>query len=699
MRRLYVCALLLTVIALALAACGGKDKTPPPPSATPVPSVAPTLTPSATPTPLPTPLPASSVDPLARAQIRVVQASPDLPPVNIYLDGANIGRGLVPGSYLTNPLSYQAGNYLLRVVPAGENPDTAPRLLEQRIMLIEGHSLIAIVAGPANNLRLLIADESLDPLSAGMARLTVIQALPDASSVDVQEQGRSVFSGLTYGGAGGPEVLAEGDHSLMLVGLASPFSFDLPLTARYTYTVVLFPGEDGTVRTINFRSRVKDQTRVRIINASPDSPPFDVTLDNTLVAGPMGYHGVSAWTTFPSLGYTLQLRPAGEPDASPTLEKQIALIPNAALDILIYGTADQLRVTTFEEDLSPTADGSTRFVFVLTAPDVLQTSIRTQTDADIGLRPISQGNASRPLDYSAGRETFVFESGSGSSLQEIGRLSDAQWDAGYAYAIVITGDPGEPPMILRTGTGTTGQPAAIESSSGAGGQTAFKLRVVNTLPDISAIDVAFDGTLTFERVETATSSLYHTFDAAPHALTVRQNPGGTVLLDEPLTLPPVTYPGQLVIFVLRNEGIISTAIGLDIPTIIPGGQALVRVFNFWSTANAINVDYLPGEAAFAPPTEVPDTAPPTATPNPEDTPTPPGPAVVHLAQALSYLIASDSVAIPSGPGSLRVVDAATRHEITTMSVNPEPNTTVDFVFMPDTSGLGITLTVIPRPNK
>ena len=123
MRRLSVLMLALLLIALALAACGGekKDKTPAPPPVQATATINPASTPSPTPQPTATraPIPQADSNPRTAAQFRVVQAVSDLPPVDLYLDGGNVGRGLTFGQFNNPALTYAAGEYTLRVYPNG----------------------------------------------------------------------------------------------------------------------------------------------------------------------------------------------------------------------------------------------------------------------------------------------------------------------------------------------------------------------------------------------------------------------------------------------------------------------------------------------------------------------------------------------------------------------------------------------------
>jgi hypothetical protein len=692
MRRLTLIPLIL--IALTLAACGGKkDKTPP--TATPVP-----LPPTAVASPTPTPLPSAQTDtnPRTRALLRIVDASPDLPAVNVYLNGTGLGRGFTPGAYLVNPLAFSAGSYLLRVVRAGENPDVATPFLAQPIELGAGQNLVVVLTGTADALQLVMTQENLNPLPDQTARLSIMHAVPRGQVFDVQEANLNLMRQVDFGMTAGPIEVQAGDHTLDLVsGPDRLASLDLYLAERYAYTVVLFKDASGSYQTLSFRDRVNDESRVRVIHASPDMPTVNVYLDDSLVGENLDYHGATDWATFPSMPHQLRIVPAGDSSDRAILEKQVTLAPNKAVDIVLLDTVERLRVVPIEEDLSPTPEDSARLMFIQAATGSIQVSIRTLSGGEIpGLLPISFGTASRPITYPAGAAGFTFMTADTQDQHEIDFLQERAWDSGYAYVIVVTGTADVEPLVLETEVGTATLAAGGAGSSvtvpTAPALATFQIRLVNALPEATPLDLLVNGTLIFESVQHATGTAYHTLPAEPKQVSVRATDSGATLIDDQIALPSSSGPTPLTLLVYRDHGDARYQIIADPAFMIPEGQALLRVIHLAPDRLTLIVTRL------TPPTAVPET--PGGTP--EGAPTPSGeglqpPGEEPLSPGVDFGVIPDPQAVPAGTYAVRIVEKNTGTVVLSVpQVTFESGVFYDLLLLPDASGLSLSPVFMPH---
>ena len=696
MRRLILIPLIL--IALTLAACGGK-KDNKAPTATPGPTVPPTVAASPTPTPLPSAK--TDTNPLTRALLRIVDASPDLPPVNIYLDGTNIGRGLTPGTYLTSPLAFSAGSYLLRVVPAGENPDTATPFLSQQIDLPAGRSLVVVLTGSADALQLMMTQQNLDPLPDKTARLSVMHAVPRGAVFDVQEANLNVLRQLDFGMTAGPIEVQAGDHTYDFAsGPNKLATLDLNLGERYAYTVVLFKDANGDYRTLSFRERVNDETRVRVIQASPDMPTVDIYLGDTLMGEALDYHGATDWAAFPSARYQLRIVPAGDSSARPIMEKQIALAPNKAVDVVLLDTVERLRVVPFEEDLSPTPENSARLIFIQAATGSLQVDIQTLSGGSLpDLQPISFGLASHPVTYPAGAAGFTFVSADTRNPREIDFLGERQWDAGYAYVVVVTGTADAEPLVLKTDVGVSTSAAVSGGAASAGtvptapAPATFQVRLVNALPDATSLDLLIDGVLVFDRVGQATGTVYHTLAAQPKQITIRATDSGSALIDDIVALPESSGPTPLTLLVYRDRGDIRYVIAADPAIMVSKGLALLRVIHLAPDRPTLMVTQL-----------VLSTSTPTPTGTPGGTPEFGGEGSLPLVEPslsppVDFGVIPDPQAIRAGTYGVRIVERSTGKVVLTVpQITFDSGVFYDYLLLPDSSGLSLSPVLIPRPE-
>jgi predicted small lipoprotein YifL len=688
MRRVILIPLLL--IALTLAACGKKDNTPP--TATPVP-----LPPTAVASPTPTPLPSAVTDtnPLTRALLRIVDASPDLPAVNVYLNGTSLGRGFTPGTYLVNPLAFSAGSYLLRVVRAGENPDVATPFLAQPIELGEGQNLVVVLTGTADALQIVTTQENLNPLPDQTARLSVMHAVLRGQVFDVQEANLNLMRQVDFGMTAGPIEVQAGDHALDLVsGPDQLASLDLYLSERYAYTVVLFKDASGSYQTLNFRDRVSDESRIRVIHASPDMPAVNVLLDGAVMGENLAYHEATDWATYPSMPHQLRVVPAGDSSARAIMEKQVTLIPNKAVDIVLLDTVERLRVVPVEEDLSPTAEGSARLIFVQAATGSIQVSIQTLNGGEIpDLLPISFGTTSRPISYPAGAAGFMFMTADTQNQREIDFLPERRWDPGYAYLIVVTGTADVQPLVLETEVGT----AAAQASSGAAPSVTlptapalatFQVRLVNALPETMPLDLLVNGTLIFDSVQHATGTAYHTLPTEPKQISIHATDSGATLIDDQIALPASSGPTPLTLIVYRDHGDARYQIIADPAFMIPQGQALLRVVHLATDRPTLIVTRL------SPPTPVPET--PEGTPaSGEGGPQPPGEE--PLSSGADFGVVPDPQAIPAGTYAVRIVEKNTGTVVLTVPpVTFESGVFYDLLLLPDSSGLSLSPVLVPH---
>lgn len=675
MRRLS-----LILLIVLLTACGGKEekKTPKP---TPTPSPLPvTSTPEPTPSPTPMATPQKDTNPLTRAQLRVVQANPYLPPVNIYLDGGEFGRGFTLGTYHDVPVSINAGTYLLRLVPAGENPDTTTPLLSQRIELNPGQSLIAVLTGTADTPEVVLSQEALETLPANTARLSIIHAIPRGMMFNLQETNLNVVREVDYGMTGGPVEIVPGKHTLTLEsGPQTLTTFNLNAAEKYVYTVVLYADASGGYKTLMFRSRVNDATRIRVVQASPDLGAVDVTLDSTLLGEDLSYRSATDWASFPSLRYTMGIWPAGVEDAEPIVQQQVSLAPDRATTFVLLGTADHLRIEDVDEDLSPSAPDRTRFTFVQAVNGVSQATIQTLGGALLDLSPVSFGAAVQLADYPSGVEGFLFSTGDQATFRQIDLLTERAWEAGTAYLIVITGYPNKEPIVLKTGVGTA-ESAAVTGTGQPAVAGLFQIRLVHALPDTTPISLAADGTPIFDDVSPGTSTTYHVFDSKPQHFTVTTSTTGAPLLDADIPIPDTAQPVHYTLFIYRDQGDARYAIAFDSDMLLGEGQARLRVFHAAANQPAVQIVRDPVPAVVPADEDQPPAAgePPTSVP---DEP---------LTDTLSFGQMNEPLVLLARTANVRVLDAGTGDVLLSIpDVTFESRVFYDLLLLPDVSGLSL----------
>jgi hypothetical protein len=683
MRRLLPLPLILAALMLALAACGG-DEQPQRPTDTPPPTATETPPPSATPSPK---IPLTAAVPEA-ALLRVMNASA-VARLTVTLDGVEIARSFRPGMYHSAPERVRAGQYrLAAVTPGQESPSP---LLEETVTFEADVSYVAVLAGDADELRLIVVREDLSPLPQATARLHVIQALPQPGPLAIQDAGRTLIAGLDFGAQSDPVTLPEGDHPLTLLTADGTPLGEVPFygMARYAYTVVLHPDPDsGSPAAIALRSRVEDVAQIRVMHASPDLPPVDVWLDGELLAANLPFGEASAWMTQRAGSHQLQLHPADQPDAGPYLYKQVALQADQAVTLIILDTRDRLRIANVDEDLSPTPTNAAWLVLVNAAVGAPQVTVSTFGGTLPDVRPIPFGQATHPLPFATGSSGFVFETGPAAAPREVGRLLERPWEPGIAYAVVVTGAPDVSAVVLETevGIGDTvlapegviplaGAPPAL---SGWGpGANVFAMRVVHALSDSTPIDFLADDAPIFETIPAGTATAYHEFVTPPRRLSVRVAGSQLLLAEEEVTLPVIPEGTYLTVFVYRDGASVRLLLASDNPLQLPDGYALLRVLHAVPGRPALRVERLENAPASA--VVTPASGEPVGGTSPQ----------AILADMVIFGQASDPVLTPAGAAIVHVMERVSLDPAGDFTFTLAPRTTYDLLLLPADTPPGV----------
>ncbi len=202
-------------------------------------------------------------------RVRVMHASPDAPPADIYLDGqrvfANLGYEAVS--------SYQAvtaGTRRLKVLAAGTDSN-APGVVEADLPFAEGQDYTLVAMGNLQQLEIRqFSDNNTPPEGANKARLRFIHASPDLPAVDVCVTGTNncLVSNLSFKNATGYALPDVGTYTL---GVRRTGSNEMV----YTSVVNLTNGEVYTIFLIGTNDPAKPYKFVMSTDArwEPTQPP------------------------------------------------------------------------------------------------------------------------------------------------------------------------------------------------------------------------------------------------------------------------------------------------------------------------------------------------------------------------------------------------------------------------------------------
>ncbi|CAA9567717.1 MAG: hypothetical protein AVDCRST_MAG19-2440 [uncultured Thermomicrobiales bacterium] len=150
----------------------------------------------------------------ANACLRVVHASPDAGPVDVYL-GETV---LIPGLQFGLASSFAAapnGEQHIRVVPAGAPLDQAA--IDTNQTLESGQAYQITATGLVAEIEATVNQVDLTPLPEGQARLRVIHASPDTAAIDVALAGGATLAeGVEFRGSSDYAVIDAGNYGLQV---------------------------------------------------------------------------------------------------------------------------------------------------------------------------------------------------------------------------------------------------------------------------------------------------------------------------------------------------------------------------------------------------------------------------------------------------------------------------------------------------
>jgi hypothetical protein len=219
------------------------------------------------------------------ACVRLVHAAPDAPPVDVYLNDAQIAQNLEFGTATEYVLAPSGEGRGVRVTATGTPVEEA--IIDASLDFDPGQAYEILVTGGGDDLEATITGTDLRPVAQGQARLRVINASPDAGAFDVGIAGdeENLFEGIDFRDATDYVVLDAGDYSLevrpggedMTVALQS----DATLEEGVTYDLVaLGRPDDQTLTLLALTAPVAIQTGDV---ATPEAASDDAAIAETVV--------------------------------------------------------------------------------------------------------------------------------------------------------------------------------------------------------------------------------------------------------------------------------------------------------------------------------------------------------------------------------------------------------------------------------
>jgi hypothetical protein len=219
------------------------------------------------------------------ACLRLVHAASDAPPVDVYVNDAQIAQNLEFGTateYVAVPSGEGRG---VRVTATGTPVEEA--VIDTSLDFDPGQAYEMLVTGTGDDLEATITGTDLRPVAEGQARLRVIHASPDAGAVDIGVKGNedNLFEGIDFRDASDYIVVDAGEYPIevrpggenMTVALESDTTFEEGVTYDL---VALGRADDQTLTLLALTAPVEIQTGEV---ATPDASSGEGAMAETVV--------------------------------------------------------------------------------------------------------------------------------------------------------------------------------------------------------------------------------------------------------------------------------------------------------------------------------------------------------------------------------------------------------------------------------
>ncbi|MFN4111429.1 MAG: DUF4397 domain-containing protein, partial [Ignavibacteria bacterium] len=232
-----------------------------------------------------------------KSKLRFINGSTDNPTLELNVDN----------EFVATNVSYKLATALLNVnsgvnkrVKVFEFGSTTP-LLTQDFTLNHTKSYSLLVTNKKTNLEYIFFENTQKVVPAGKVSVRVVHGAYDLSQVDItfnNYSSKTKISGLSYKGISNYIDLPAGFNEVIVTKTSSPgqlvLAIDATMEEGKLYTIYLLgnsSGNFGEEYSLNFLDETNPAgqflfnftpsliSRIRVINASPNSPGLDVTLD------------------------------------------------------------------------------------------------------------------------------------------------------------------------------------------------------------------------------------------------------------------------------------------------------------------------------------------------------------------------------------------------------------------------------------
>lgn len=388
--------------------------------------------------------------------IRLVQAVPDLPDVDVYFDD-NL---LVPRvsaitiSDRNNGIAVEAGTYNLRLVTSGAAP---VEVLNQPVTIEKESAQIFIFTGSAAAIMLSIIPEALDPIdNVNEARAVFYHAGTGVETASLWEADNRLSADIAFNSDGEAFFLSPQLYNFQVIsGTQTLTTLSLELRAGFAYTLI-FLGDPASqnYKLLAFRGEPPPQTRIRFTQASAAVPAASVFLDEVPLAENIAFAASSEFSVWNTRRYEARVVSSiAAPGDPPLLQVPLTLNPNESIELVLLGDETDLRLQPYTIDTSPLPQDVARIMVINAVPEDLAGRVGLTTGQPFDDPSVLFGESTTSI-FPLLEAGFIFESEGTTGTRLLELTDPVEFEAGNVYTYIPTSLTAASPIFLTTTVGT-----------------------------------------------------------------------------------------------------------------------------------------------------------------------------------------------------------------------------------------------------
>jgi hypothetical protein len=394
---------------------------------------------------------AQSPDPMAEnAKVRVLHASPDAPPVDIYVNGAETLSD-VPFGVISEYLEVPAGEYQIQVFPASEEPATEGAVIDAMLTFEAGTMTTVAATNNVASIEAQVIADAPAPVS-DMAQVRVVHLSADAPAVDVAPDGAEpIVTNLAYpaatdyltvpGGEYDLEVRPTGamDVALQLdpVTLENGTSYSVfAIGSLGGGTLTVLPAVDA----VNQMAPEGSTAKVRVLHGSPDAPNVDVYANGAAVLTDVPFGAVSDYLEVPAGEYQIQVFATGSDPAAggAVIDATLTFEAGSMTTVAATNNLASIEAQVISDNPTPDAEGAQIRVVHLSADAPAVAVAPDATPKKAIFKKLAYPNASKYRSVPAGEYDLEVQV-AGKPKQVALDLDPITLDAGTSYTAFAIG--------------------------------------------------------------------------------------------------------------------------------------------------------------------------------------------------------------------------------------------------------------------